>query len=196
MSRILVTYATNSGSTNEVAQAVAEELNRAGHRAETHEIAAAQDLDGYDSVVVGAPMIFGWHSAARRFVRDHAAQLAHKKVAYFACAMRLTQPPGERLPAAALSIDPNLVFLPHKPGSLGIKEHFTTTGHYLKPMLASAPGVQPISVAFFNGKLEMYRLKWWQAAFVMIVVQGAPGDYRNWQFIRCWGQSLAQALAG
>ncbi|MEW6650272.1 MAG: flavodoxin domain-containing protein [Chloroflexota bacterium] len=195
MSRILVTYATNSGSTGEVAQAVAEELNRAGQRTEVREIAAVNDLDGYDAVVVGAPMIFGWHTAARRFVRDHAAQLAQKKTAYFACAMRLTSVPDAQLPPVALTIDPNLAIPPHKPGSLGIKERFTTALHYLKPMLASAPGVQPRSVAFFNGKLEMYRLKWWQAAFVMVVVQGAPGDYRDWQFIRAWGRSLADALA-
>ncbi len=195
MSKILVTYATNSGSTGEVAGIVADELKKAGHFADVCEVNTVTELDSYDAVVVGAPMIFGWHAAARRFVRDHRAELARKKIAYFACAMRLTQPVDEQLPAVALTIDPNLASLPQKSGSLGIKERFTTTLHYLKPMMAAAPEVKPLDVAFFNGKLEMFRLKWWQAAFVMIVVQATAGDYRDWEVIKAWGQSLAKSFA-
>lgn len=61
-------------------------------------------------------------------------------------------------------------------------------------MLGAAPGVKPLSVAFFKGKLEMFRLKWWQAAFVMIVVQGTAGDYRDWDAIRAWGEELGKVL--
>lgn len=194
MSKILVTYATNTGSTAEVAEAIAAGLNQAGHTAEVLPIAADIDLSGYDAVVVGAPMIFGWHNRARDFLKRHQSQLAAKKVACFACAMRLTRAPGEPLPQTALSIDTNLETAPHTPGRLSIKERFTTLGHYLTPMLQSAPAVKPVGVAFFNGKLEMVRLKWWQAAFVMIVVQAVPGDYRDWDFIRAWTKSLSETL--
>ncbi|HOG80579.1 MAG TPA: hypothetical protein PK454_12570, partial [Anaerolineaceae bacterium] len=62
-------------------------------------------------------------------------------------------------------------------------------------MLGGAPAVQPLSVAFFGGRLEMYRLKWWQAAFVMIVVQAAPGDYRDWNSIKAWAQALGKQFS-
>jgi menaquinone-dependent protoporphyrinogen IX oxidase len=61
-------------------------------------------------------------------------------------------------------------------------------------MLQAAPEVKPVSIAFFNGKLEMFRLKWWQAAFVMIVVQGVPGDYRDWDFIGSWTKEISRQL--
>lgn len=194
MSRILVAYSTNAGSTAEVAETVAAALRQGGHTADVKTTAAAADLNGYDAVVVGAPMIFGWQKTARQFVKRHQGDLAGKKVAYFACAARLTHAAGETLPAVPLIVDPNLVSDPVKPGALSFKERFTTTGHYLHPMLGAAPGVKPLSVAFFKGKLEMFRLKWWQAAFVMIVVQGTAGDYRDWDAIRAWGEELGKVL--
>ena len=190
MSKVLVTYSTNSGSTGEVAEAIAAEINQNGHTAEVKQMDEVDHLEMYDAVVVGAPMIFGWHNTARNFVKKHQSELAAKKVAYFACAMKLTRAPGEALPQVPLSLDPNLVSVPLKQGSLSIKERFTTLGYYLKPMVQAAPSVKPVDVAFFNGKVEMFRLKWWQAAFVMLVVQATPGDYRDWDFIKSWGQSL------
>ena len=195
MSKILVTYATNSGSTAEVAGAIAAELGQGGHTAEVRPIAEVKSLDEYDAVVVGAPMIFGWQNSACRFVRRNQAELAGKKTAYFACAMRITHVQDENLTSIPLTLDANLVSEPAKPGRLNLKEKFTTLGHYLNPMLQAAPQVKPFSVAFFNGKLEMFRLKWWQAVFVMIVVQAVPGDYRDWDAIKAWGKSLGQILA-
>lgn len=194
MSKILVAYSTNSGSTAEVAQAVADELTRGGHTAEVQPIPEIKNLGGYDSVVVGAPMIFGWHNFANKFVSQHAKELAGKKVAYFACAMRLTEILGESLPPIPLVLDPNLAANPQKPGSLSIKERFTSTGYYLKPIQRAAPLVKPVSVAFFKGRLEMFRLKWWQAAFVMFIVQAPAGDYRDWEYIKSWGMSLSKLL--
>lgn len=187
-------YSTNSGSTGEVAEAIAAELTQGGHSAEVKLIPEVKDLREYDAVVVGAPMIFGWQNTARQFLKRHQTELLGKKVAYFSCALRLTQVPGESLPPVTLTLDPNLVANPGKSGSLSIKERYTTLGYYLKPMLQAAPGIKPVSVAFFNGKLEMFRLKWWQAAFVMIVVQGVPGDYRDWDTIQSWGKSLGSLL--
>ncbi len=194
MSKVLVAYSTNSGSTTEVAEAVAAELTDAGHTVETLPMKDVTSVDGFDTVVLGAPMILGWHNPARQFVRKHRSALAARKTAYFACAMRLTRASRETLPPVALTLDENLVADEVKPGSLNIKERFTTIGYYLKSMLPAGADAKPVSVAFFNGKMEMFRLKWWQAAFVMIVVQATPGDYRDWDAIRAWGKSLSQLV--
>lgn len=194
MSKILVTFSTNSGSTAEVAEAVASELKQSGHAVDVKPMKEVDTVSGYDSVVIGAPMIFGWQDQARQFVKKHQAELAAQKTAYFACAMRLTRAERESLPPVTLTLDENLVQNQSKPGSLTIKERFTTIGYYLKSMLPADSSTQPVSVAFFNGKLEMFRLKWWQAAFVMIVVQATPGDYRDFDLIKSWGKSLSQLL--
>jgi menaquinone-dependent protoporphyrinogen IX oxidase len=194
MSRILVTYSTNSGSTEEVAAAVLKQLESGGHQVTLMEISQVKSVGDYDSVVIGAPMIFGWHNQARTFVHQYARELNTKKVAYFACAMRLTVNQTEQLPKVALTVDPNLALEPENPPRLSIKERFTTLGYYLHPMLSAGKNVLPVSIAFLNGKLDMRKLSWWQAAFVMVVVQGTPGDYRDWDFINQWGGSLASLL--
>lgn len=194
MSRILIAYSTNSGSTAEVAEAIAKELETDGHSAEVRKTADVNDLSGYDAVVVGAPMIFGWHITARKFLKRYQDQLKEKKTAYFACAARLTQVEKAQLPQIPIVIDPNLVSGPEKTGRLSLKERFTTLKYYLDPMLGAAPHTKPVSTAFFKGSIQMYRLKWWQAAFVMIIVQAPPGDGRDWDFIKVWAKSLANML--
>lgn len=194
MSKVLITYSTNSGSTGEVAEEIGKILLQDGHTVAVKAERDVTSLEEFDSVVIGAPMIFGWHAATRSFIRKNRAALSTKKVAFFSCAMRLTKVPGERLPDVNVALDTSLASEPVKNGSLTLKERFTTLGYYLKPMLQAAPEVKPVSIAFFNGKLEMFRLKWWQAAFVMIVVQGVPGDYRDWDFIGSWTKEISRQL--
>lgn len=188
MGKILVAYSTNAGSTADVAEVISEEFRKAGRDIEVRSINEIDSLDGYDSVILGAPMILGWHAVARKFLRQNRQQLAGKKVAYFACALKLTDDHGKF--SIPISIDPGLVSDPVKPGRLSLKERFTTTGHYLKPMLACVPELTPVSVGFFNGKLDLRRLKWWQVLFVLAIVQGKPGDFRDWGYIRGWVRTL------
>ncbi len=191
--RILVVYASNAGSTAEVAQAVGEELAQAGLPADVRALSevTSADLAGYQGVVVGAPMILGWHRGAARFVRQHRAALAKVPTAFFATALSLTKPGEAGRLGPNVFVDPKLAKPPHVSGRLSLKERYATVGNYLRPMLGSAGRVQPVSVAFFGGKLDFGRLKFWQMLFVMLVVGAQPGDYRNWDAIRAWADELA-----
>ncbi len=66
--------------------------------------------------------------------------------------------------------------------------------NYLRPVLDVAPLVKPVSVGFFGGKLELYRLPLLQMLFVLLVIQAQPGDFRNWPAIRAWATSLRPEL--
>ena len=194
MGRIQITYSTNSGSTGEVAEALAMELKKSDREVDTCALKDVSSLDAYESVIIGAPMIFGWHSPARRFVRQHHRDLASKKVAFFSCAIRLTTLSNDPLLPLNIVLDPNLVSQPVNPEKPGFKDRFTSTGHYLRTILKPDFEVKPVSVAFFKGKLDIRKLKWWQAAFIMIVIQGTPGDYRDWEFIKHWGQVISSEM--
>jgi menaquinone-dependent protoporphyrinogen IX oxidase len=88
--RVLVVYATKYGSTAKVAEAVAEELYAAGCEAEARSVVDAASTAGFDAVVVGGPMILGWHKEAVRFVKARRDALAAVPLAYFITAASLT----------------------------------------------------------------------------------------------------------
>jgi menaquinone-dependent protoporphyrinogen IX oxidase len=191
---VLVAYTTYSGSTHEVAEAIAEELGKCGATVEVHTLDAVSSLDGYVAAVIGAPMILGWHRLARRFVHQHAAALSKLPVAYFVTAMSLTQSGETQVDGIPVSIDPGLAEAPKRPGKLSLHERYTQVKRYVRPILHAAAGVKPVSVALFKGRLEFYRLKILPMLFTMLVIRAQPGDYRNWSFIRAWGAGLYPLL--
>lgn len=82
--RILVTYASQLGSTTEVAESIGATLRDQGHRVDV--IAAANDPapDAYDAVVVGSAVHGGhWLAPALAFVERHQATLQAKPTALF-----------------------------------------------------------------------------------------------------------------
>jgi menaquinone-dependent protoporphyrinogen IX oxidase len=195
MKKVLVIYKTNSGSTTDIARTVADEIRSKGLDVDMKTIGEPVDLAPYSGVIVGAPMIMGWHRDAIAFIKKNQAALAGKKVAYFLAAMSLTDLPdpfGGRIP---LTLDPNLTAAPKNPDKLSFKEKFATVANYLKPVLKSAPAVNPVSVAFFGGKLELFRLNILAMLFVMLIIQAQPRDLRNWDLIKEWAGGLAGLFA-
>ncbi len=51
--KLLVAYGTAAGSTAEVAQAIGEEMEKAGAVVDVKPVEEVEDLKGYDAVVVG-----------------------------------------------------------------------------------------------------------------------------------------------
>ena len=188
--RVLVAYTTNAGTTAEIAEAIGEELGQDGAQVDVRRLEEITDLESYTAVVIGGPMIMGWHKAAVRFVKTHRQALSQVPVAYFLTAMSLTQTGEVSIDAIPLCVDPMLAKAPKNANRLSFRERYATVTNYLRPVLRSAPRVKPVSIALFGGKLEFYRLKLLQMLFVMLIIQAQPGDRRNWPAIREWAAGL------
>lgn len=193
-SKILITYTTNAGSTASVAQAIAEELSRDGELVEVRRLEEVTGIEPYSAVVIGGPMIVGWHRAAQKFIKTHQEALSRIPVACFFTAVNLTQTGETHIDGIPVSLDPALAKAPKKANRLSFKERYALPANYLRPVLKAAPAVKPVSVAFFNGKLELFRLKWWQVLFVLIIIQAKPGGYHNMPFIKEWATGLKTQL--
>ncbi|MFZ6027121.1 MAG: flavodoxin domain-containing protein [Chloroflexota bacterium] len=194
MNKVLVTYATNSGTTADVARAIGEEIEKSGAQVDVLPLERVTTLAGYAAVVLGAPMIMGWHRAATAFLKKHQQSLSKVPVALFVTCISLTQSGETQVDGTAITVDPALPQAPKQPGRLSFKERYTTVGNYVRPILKAAPQAKPVSVGIFGGRLDMYRLKWWQALFVMAIIQAQPGEKRNWDAIRSWAGQLAALL--
>jgi menaquinone-dependent protoporphyrinogen oxidase len=82
--RILVCYATKTGSTKETAESIAGTLRGKGFAVDVSPFSAAGALASYDGFVLGAPVNgMAWHPEAPAFVRANTEALSAKPVAYF-----------------------------------------------------------------------------------------------------------------
>ncbi|UCD40716.1 MAG: flavodoxin domain-containing protein [Chloroflexota bacterium] len=190
MSRILVAYATMAGSTEEVAQAVGEEIASSGAQVDVLPISEDKDLESYDGVVVGGPMIMGWHREAMRFLRKNRDAFQRIPLAVFVMAMSLTQTSETGVEGVPVYLDEDLPKPPANEERLNFKERYARLESYLRPVIKATRPAKPVSIGVFGGRLEYGRLKWWAVLFVMLVIQAPAGDRRNWEAIRTWAAGL------
>ncbi len=190
--RILVAYATNSGTTTQVAESIAEELGKNGTTVDVRRVEEVKDLSPYSAVLVGGPMIMGWHRAAVNFIKHNQAALCRVPVAYFMTAKSLTQTGETSIDGIPLCIDPTLAKPPQVAGKMSLRERYATPGNYMQPIRKSK--CKPVSVAFFGGKLELGRINVWQRLFVLFIIQAPPGGSHNIPFIKGWAADMRSPL--
>jgi len=120
---VLVAYATKHGSTQEVANAVAEGLHRREFDVELRPAATVDDVSGFDGVVLGGSLHTGrWHRDAVRFLERHSGSLEEVPVAIFAMGPRTLEP-----------------------------HDVAESRAQLERALAELPGVEPVATAIFGG---------------------------------------------
>jgi menaquinone-dependent protoporphyrinogen IX oxidase len=173
---------------------VGEEIARSGCPVDVLPLAEVKDLGAYAGVVVGGPMIMGWHRAALGFLRRHRGDFRRIPLAVFLTAVSLTQTGETGAGDIPVAVDEKLPKPPVKAGGLSFKERYARLSNYLGPVLRAARPAKPASIGVFGGRLEYGRLKWWAVLFVMLIIQAPAGDRRNWTAIRAWAAELPAAF--
>jgi menaquinone-dependent protoporphyrinogen oxidase len=194
MSRVLVAYATMAGSTAEVAQAVGEEIASSGAQVDVLPLEKIKTLETYDGVVLGGPMIMGWHRASLGFLKKHRSAFQRIPLAVFVTAMSLTQTGETSIDGVPVTVDEKLPKPPINTEKLNFRERYARLSNYLHPILSATRPAKPVSIGFFGGRLEYGRLKWWAVLFAMLIIQAPAGERRNWPAIREWAAGLPALL--
>lgn len=168
--KILVTYASRSGSTVGVAQTIARTLVEQGIPVEVLPMKEVHDLTPYGAVVAGSAIQSHlWLPEAMEFIRTHQAQLQQKPFAAFLVCMAL-----------AMNTTPSQ------------QQKQAEIGTWLAPVRAL---VTPISEGLFAGELNISRLPSFserlQCRLSVLLGEWKEGDYRDWDAIRAWAQALA-----
>jgi menaquinone-dependent protoporphyrinogen IX oxidase len=187
-------YATRHGSTREVADAVAEVLRAAFAEVDVREAGAAPPPAGYDAVVVGGPMIMGWHKEARKYLKRHKDQLGAVPFALFVTAASLTEDGVDAVQGMPIAKDPWLVKKPRNAEKLSRKERYALPRHYVGDILKDCAPARPRTAAVFAGSLDLTTMNIFEKLFVLLVIGATPGDGRHYDFIRQWAAGLGQTL--
>ena len=168
--KILVTYASNTGWTVGVAEAIGKTLAENGAKVDVLPMRDVKDLSPYDAVVAGSAVNGGaWLPEAMQFVRAHQAVLKRRPFASFLVCMTLTMKNGEQY-----------------------RDHVSS---WLDPVRAL---VRPVSEGLFAGGLDIRKISSFsdRLKFRLSVLFGVwkEGDHRDWEAIRKWAQDLKPLL--
>jgi menaquinone-dependent protoporphyrinogen oxidase len=164
MARILVAYASKTGSTTEIAQAIAKELQAAGHVVDITEVGSVTSLSGYNAVIIGGPVYMGkMMGEVGKFVRRHYNDLKDLPVAGFIVGLG----PVSKEPASIMQAE--------------------------KVLHAALDPLKPVAVTAFAGRLDPEKLSWFQK-WITKKVKSPVGDFRDWTAIAAWAKELPGKL--
>ena len=162
---VLVGYATSYGSTQEVAEAVAATLRECGLSVEIKPLRDVRTLAGYDTVVMGAPLImFHWHKEALNFLSRHRDAITERSVAVFV-------------------LGPT-----HDPYD---ENEWKDSRAQLDKELAKYPWFTPVALEMFGGKYDPEKLRF---PLKLMAGKEPASDLRDWTVIHAWARDLAAKL--
>jgi menaquinone-dependent protoporphyrinogen oxidase len=168
--KILVTYASRTGSTVGVAEAIGITLAEGGLQVELRPMSEVTDLSPYLAVVAGSAIQNRqWLPEAMQFMRANQDALSRKPCAIFLVCMTLAMRiKGDYRGQVATWLDP-------------IKEL-----------------VQPVSEGLFPGILDISKILSASDRFKfrLSVLFGvwSEGDHRDWNAVHAWAKKLSRLL--
>jgi menaquinone-dependent protoporphyrinogen oxidase len=168
--KILVTYATMTGSTIGVSEAIGKTLRELGANVDVISMKEVKDISVYKAVIAGSAIQAGsWLPEAMDFMQTHKQTLNQKPFAAFLVCMTLAMTKGYN--------------------------YRDTVSGWLTPVRSL---VSPFSEGLFTGILDIGRIPSFsdRLRFRISVMTGIwkEGDHRNWEDIRIWATNLKPYL--
>jgi menaquinone-dependent protoporphyrinogen oxidase len=162
--KVLVTYVSVHGSTQEIAEKVAGVLREQGLETDLQPLRTIRKLEGFRAVVLGAPLyMLHWHKDALHFLTHHRESLAGS------------------LPVAVFASGPSFK---------GDEAEWQEVRKQLNQELAKFPWFKPLSVEIVGGRFDPAKLRF-PYNLIPALRQMPAQDLRDWTAIRAWANSLA-----
>ena len=168
--RILVTYASRTGSTAGVAEAIGRTLADSGLAVDVRAMKELTDVSPYRAIVAGSAIQAGkWLPEAMHFLQLHQSVLIQKPFAAFLVCMT--------------------------PGMPNAAQYQGFVADFLKPVRSM---VKPVSEGLFAGTLDISKVPSFtdRLKFRLSVIfrVWSEGDHRDWEDVREWTNSIRPLL--
>jgi len=165
MSTALIVYATKTGCTAGIAEAIGEGLREAGVEVEVHPAEDKPDPSGFDAVLVGSGIRASlWHAHAKQWLIGHAAQLKDRPLALFTACLTMHTDPAKADEVRAYT-----------------------------DLLLTETGLAPVEVGVFPG-MNLPKEFSLAERLIMKAMKAPEGDFRDPDAARAWGKEMAERL--
>lgn len=168
---ILVAYASEHGSTAEVGKFIGDILKNHGHSVTVADVYAIDEVEDYDSVVLGSAIHSGeWLPEAREFVENYAIDMEGKPIFCWVSCIRVLEDKG----------------------------YDWVLNNYLPKWLMGMVDLQDVTA--FAGKLSLDQISYDEEWTLALHYDGGHspndfnGDFRNWAEIEAWAMSILEHL--
>jgi menaquinone-dependent protoporphyrinogen oxidase len=164
--QILVAYASKYGATAEIAEKIGQVLRQAGLHTDVLPAQRVDDLSPYKAIILGSAVYMGqWRKEAATFLKTNEKALTERPVWLFS-----SGPSGEGDPIQLLK------------------------GWRLpKAQQPVADRIHPRDIAVFGGALDPKKMNLFEK-WIIKNVKASLGDFRDWDAIDAWAQTISDAL--
>jgi len=164
MSKVLITYASKTGTTEEVSHKINEILKEKGHFADLKKINEVKNVSEYDAVILGSGVRVGKiFSESVNFLKRFQNELKNKKIFYFIVCLTIKD---------------------DTPENRKIVEGF------IKPLIQI---IKPIDYQFFAGRFYYSNISPLFRSFLK-KANIPEGDYIEWEKITNWVNSISNQI--
>lgn len=170
--KVLIAYASQFGTTGEVAETIGNVLRDDAYLVEAKPIGNITNLGDYDAVIIGSAIQYDqWMSEATEFVRDNQNVLDKVPVAFFFTCLTLSRKSQKSCRQAQA---------------------------YSDRLAVSFSQLNPVSIGGFAGVLNYSKipaLPRFAAKCLFAFLGVKEGDHRDWPAIRSWAENTSANLS-
>jgi menaquinone-dependent protoporphyrinogen IX oxidase len=184
------------GATEDAAKIISEQIINEGLNVDLS-LVGSKDPAGYDVALIGSPIRLGQCSKKiKKFIKSNHTSLSRMQIGIFFTCMSITS--DESQIEVPLYIDPRFND-PNKPRArMKFMEKNHTASYCLTCFLKIMPGIPPLSISFFKGRLNICRLSMFHRLIMQLAMFALPeiknGDYLNKAAIQDWARRFAAQI--